>query len=300
MRLDKYILSLLPSFESSRLKEEIRLMREELVSNTLPPYTAALSVFARWKFNGTETQEFAKEFDRQTKTSFRGNYIQVTSEVLKRAVDNLTLCEALVDKMFSADITRDALSYRKANLLQYIDSIKFLIKYSRKLLHWTYVVETNKVQGSLDVVGGPLTPAEQKYLWDNRQLFFAAITNVGLKPTDVESKLDQVPDIVVNPDSADAVTRTVGASKLDPFRFGFISAGQYNPFRWIGERLAERDVEEYKQAVEERRVLEYRLLQMKQANEGKSDARLQQTIEYHENRLQKLNFAIAEMETSHA
>lgn len=302
MRLDKYILSLLPSFESSRLKEDIRLMREELATNTLPPYVSALTVFARWKFNGKETQDFAKEFDRMTKTQFRGNYVQVTAEVLKRAGDNLALIETLVDHMFSADITREALSYKKATVLQYIDSINLLLRYSRKLLRWTYVIETNKVKGDLSVVGGEITPAEQQWLWDrnNRQMFFSAINIVGMKPDEVKGRIDEVPDIIVNPDNADAVSRTVGPAKLDPFKFGFIGAGSYNPIRWVRERVAEWQVENYKAAQEEKRVLEYRLLAMKQANEGKSDPKLEQAIAYSENRLQKLNFKLAEMEAEYA
>jgi primosomal protein N'' len=52
--------------------------------------------------------------------------------------------------------------------------------------------------------------------------------------------------------------------------------------------------------MEEKRMLEFRLLQLKQAEEGKKDAKLQQQIEYTEGRLQKINYKLKKMEEKYA
>lgn len=60
--------------------------------------------------------------------------------------------------------------------------------------------------------------------------------------------------------------------------------------------IADWQVSRYKAAQEEKRMLEFRLLKLKLQSTGKADAKLDQNIEYTEQRLQQLNFKLHKME----
>ena len=299
MKLTQYISSLLPGFERSELLSDVRLLSKELVEITIPPFEAAAPIYSKWKFQSKFAQDFAKEFDRNTKTEFRGNYVEVLTGTLVRAQENLDVIERLIEKNFAQDIMRDGLTYMKANILQYLESITFLAKYSRKVLLLTHSSETNMREKRDDRAGKEMTPAERDWLQVNRASFFAVVNIVSGKPKDVETTLAGVPDIIINPDNAQNVLATVGARKLDPYHFGLIPI-KMNPIYHIRMAIAEWQVARYNAAIEEKRALEYRLLALKASSDGKKDAKLEEAIEYSEARLAKLNYKLATMEEDYA
>ena len=299
MKLTQYITSLLPGFERSELLSDVRLLSKELVEITIPPFEAAAPIYSKWKFQSKAIQDFAKEFDHTVKSDFKGNYVEVLNEVLKRSQENLGVIERMIEKNFAQDIMRDGMTYMKANILQYLEAITFLSKYSRKVLLWTHAAETNVIEKRNDRIGKEMTPAERDWLHVNRASFFAVVNIVAGKPKDVEATLSAVPDIVINPDNAQNVLATVGARRLDPFHFGLIPIA-LNPIYHIRMAIAEWQVARYNAAIEEKRGLEYRLLALKGAQDGKKDAKLEEAIEYNEERLSKLNYKLARMEQDYA
>lgn len=299
MKPTDYLASLLPSFERSELLSDVRALKKELVEITLPPYESAAGIYAKWKFRHRDIVEFSKEFDHEVRTEFRGNFVEVLAKVLGRASENLSTIEDLIEKKFAKDVMREGLTYHKANILQYVESITFFSKFARKVLIWTHACETNMIEDRTDRLGKELTPAERDWLRMHRKSFFTITTILSGKEADLKKTIEEVPDIVINPENTQGVLATVGARKLDPYHFGLIPV-KLNPIYHIGMAIAEWQVSRYNSAVEEKRLLEYRLMALEASKEGKKDANLQQQIEYTENRLQKLNFKIAKMEEDYA
>ena len=104
--------------------------------------------------------------------------------------------------------------------------------------------------------------------------------------------------MTVNPSSVTDIVASVGASRVDPMNFGLIPI-VLNPIYHVRMMIADWQVNRFKAADEERKLLEFKLLKMKMTDGGKRDANVDRQIEYTEGRLQKLNYKLMEMEKSY-
>lgn len=292
--IGRYVSSLLPSFEKSRIEEDIRVLKEELTDNTLPPYQASSEHFKSGSFHSKETKQFDQMFSKSVKIerSFQGLYPVTIFHILSNSLETLNLLEGQLDKYFGRDVASGAMTYSRANFLRLIELIGFTSKYSRRLLLWTYN-EEKKAHGR--TIGQPFTKAEYDWLFNNRHAFLTGMNILAKKPKELLGVLANIPDMIVVPEETDVAEQTVGSQKLDPLKMGIIPI-VLNPVYHIGMAIAEFQVARYKAGVEERRSLEYRLLALKELTDGKEDARLEQQIEYTENRIKKLNHKLAKME----
>lgn len=294
LSIGKYVASLLPSFEKGQVEEDLRVLKEELSENTLPPYEAAADFFKHERFASKDNEEFDRTFTRQAKNVqvVMDKYPVTICAALTRALDTVNMLETKVDDLFNRDVASDGLTYSRANMLRLIEVIGFAARYARKLLLWTYA---NEKQAMGKTVSDPFTKAEIDWLKANRQAFFASIITISRKSKDVETALANIPNMVVVPNEVSVAAQTVGPNKLDPLQMGIIPI-QLNPIYHIRMAVAEYQAGRYKAGQEEKRALEYRLVALKELKEGKHDAKLDQNIEYTENRLKKLNAKLAKME----
>ena len=299
MQIQDYLASLLPSFEADRVKRDILTLREELKNTTLPAYTAAADSFKRVQLVSKLTQDYDKRFAMVVKTDIRGNYVTVTNEVFHRLSDNLDALEGLVDRYFANDVVAKGLTFLKANLIQYIEACAFALRYGRKLLLWTYQCETNATKKDVAAMGQELTEYERNYLSKNAPHFGNVIRILSGKAKELEQSIDECPDVVVTTENAPVLQRTMGLAKTDPFKFNLIPV-KLNPIYHIRMAIAEYQVKCYKAAIEERRTLEYQLMALENARTGKKDPKLEEAIEYNQNRLQKMNVDIKRMEEEYA
>lgn len=292
--LGKYVSSLLPSFEKSQIDEDIRILKEDLTENTLPPFEQARTHFSDEGYRAKATKDYDTLFRRRVTVErpLQGHYIHTVYLALRQATDNLSYVEARVDKLFSRDVTADGMTYARANVLRFIEVLGFATRYSRKLLAWTYHQEQAHLGRGLD---NPLSPAEETWMRENQQHFFRAVSIIARKGSDLEAALKNIPDMVIVPKEADVAETVVGSGRLDPLAMGLIPI-RLNPIYHIRMAVAEYQVHRYKVAKEEKRALEYRLLALKEAQADRADANLEKQISYTENRVKKLNFRLAKME----
>jgi hypothetical protein len=292
MSIVKYVTSLLPSFERSRVEEDIRILKEDLVENTLPPYAAAVDHFKRDGFKSRDVADFDRVFGRSVRTEISGNFVVVTHEALVRANEMIQKLDTSIDKYFGRDVTADGMTYTRLNVLRYVEAAGFAARYARKVLLWTYTAEKTAMGRQ---VGEPFTRAEVQWLHANRQAYFACLRVLATKPRDVEKFFRNIPDMVVVPEEVEMAKQTVGEDRLDPLQTNLIPV-KLNPIYHVRMAIADWQVSRYKAGQEEKRALEYRLLALQETREGKSDAKLEQMIEYTEDRLKKLNYKLAKIE----
>jgi len=297
MKIMPYLQSLLPTFTSGRMREDLTLVREDLKHNVIPVYTSMMNAYGKTKFQAKELRDFEEYFDGEVKTKFRGGSVAVIDQCLKRMYENTDVLERMINQGAN-DVVREAMSFQKVNILQYLEVMSFTIKYARKHLLWVVAVEG----AAVDPEGGPgssLVPADVEWLQNKRQAFFTAIMIMSGEKADTQKLFDEIPDIIATKDNVPMIEKTVGVTKTDPFKFGLIPTW-LNPIYHIRMRVAEYQVAKFKAAQKEKEVLEMRILDMKQRTSGKKDAHLQQAIEYNEARLQKLNYELAQMEEDYS
>lgn len=296
MNIGKYVSSLLPNFSRSTIEEDIRILKEDISENTLPPFEAAAEFFNQSKFTSKECLAFDKAFQNSIDIpkDIAGNYVYVTYRSIKRALDAIRTLEEKLDKIFGKDVAGSSMTYARANVLQFIEAVTFANKYARKLLLWTYN-EEKKANGR--TIGEPFTKAELAWLKENRNAYFAVIKVISHKPSEIASVFSNIPDMIVVPEEVSVAQQTVGAAKLDPLRMGILPLWM-NPIYHIRMAVTEYQVERYRAGQEEKRALEFRLMALKELRNGEADAKLEQQIEYTENRLKKLNYKLAKFEES--
>lgn len=293
MKIDKFLSSMLPSFEKTRVKEDIGLLREELKEVVLPVYDSAVKAMKKRDFRAEPIIAFNNDFTSSVKTATKGNFIVVIHESMRNAYENLDMLEVMIDKFYSDDVMRDGMTYLRINLLQYLEAISFASRFSRAILLWTYAAEISAVGEEYE--GDEISEGEREWINKNSSTFFQCINIIGLKKKDIEKKLEEIPDVVATEENNQFIPRTIGKHKLDPFHFDLIPV-KLNPIYHVRMLITEWQVARHRAAMEEKRMLEFRLLQMKQIESGKDDAKLQERIEYTEGRLQKLRYKLQEME----
>ncbi len=293
MKIAKYLSSLLSSFDRAQVIEDIRLLKEELNENTLPPFQAAAEHYQRERFSARSVQDFNAIAVKAVRTDVRGDFLAITAVALTRGDEVLDFLSGKIDKEFARDITAEGMTYLRANILRYIEVVSFTLRYSRKVLMWTYAEEAQQLTGKKNTA---LTKAELSWLMANRDVFFRALNILSVKPKEAERFFKNIPNMVIIPEETETVEQTVGLAKLDPFQMNLIPV-KLNPIYHVRMAIAEWQVNRYRAAQEEKKALEYRLLALREMREGgHTDAKLEQTIEYTEGRLQKLNFKMAQME----
>lgn len=294
MNVLTYIRSLLPRIAKSDVIGDLRDLRRELAEDTVPPYEAAAEIFRRWDMKSRPLSDFDKLFQRNVKSKTRGNYVVVIHAHLKTTLKSLDAIEKLLNDKFAGDVVRSNLTYSGAQLLQYIETTMFAAKYARKLLIQTYDLEMADLMTRSPA--GRLTPAEEKWMAERRNDFFAAMTVLGMETRDLDKAIRSIPDVEIDEETVDAVVASVGMSKLDPLKMNLFVGTTFNVFYHIGMARASAQIKRHDASLEERKMLEYQLLDFKNAQKGEEDPKLQQAIEYTQDRLNKLNFKIRKFE----
>lgn len=295
MKIGKYVGSLLPTFDRGQVEEDLRVLKEELSDTTIPPYESAADYFGREGFQSRECDDFNSLFDRQVdvERKLKDIYPVTIHKVLERTLETANMLESEVDRYFGRDIAAGGMTYARANLLRLVEVSYFVSRYARKLLLWTYDQE-KKAAGR--EIGNPFTRVEIAWIHENRNGFFAALRVLGRPTKEIKGALVNIPDMVVVPEEVEVAEQTVGSGKLDPLRMGLLPP-KLNPIYHVRMAIAEFQVARHQVAQEEKRALEYRLLALRDIrNEGGGDARLEQQIEYTENRVKKLNHRLAKMQ----
>jgi hypothetical protein len=294
MKIAKYVQSLLPSFEKKTVRKNLDDLRSELRDHTLPPYESAHEMLRRWRFKDNLTQAIDKEFDKEVNSKFRGNYVEVIYFILKQSMDTIGVLEKMADANLGRDVVKSAMTYSDVQLMQLIEALSFAARYARKLLIYTLAVEVDLFRDN-NLRGKELTPGEVNWLNVQRPVFYLVMRALSKSPKDIEDLFKNIPDVDVDVENMDTVAATVGARNLDPLGIGAHGL-ILNPIYHVRIALADWQVARYDAAKEERKMLEYQILDLKNAMEGKDDPKLEKALEYTLDRASRLDYKLRKME----
>lgn len=292
MKLLRYIQSLLPRFERNTVEKNLQAIRKELNETIIPHYERAAELMANWKFKEQSNVKFDRTFGRKVKTRHRGNYVVVVNKLLPRYLDIVDATERLVSRYFSRDVMKSSLTYSRTQIIQVVEALDFAARYSRKLLIHTLSSETQMVRGGRLKA---LTPAEVKWLEQHADAYMTVLQSFDRSGREIEKMIQSIPDIEVDEENLEAVIQTSGLSKLDPLNLS-IHGFRFNPIYHLGMVRAEWEVAKYEAAKEEKKLLEYEILDLQNMLDEKPDPKLEKAIEYTRGRVAKLNKKIVDME----
>lgn len=305
MKILDFLKSLLPNFSKMTVLEDIRTTKMVLTAVTMPAYQDAIKVFGGRKFANESLQKDWDTFKRSVKGLVAPNTILAIEKSFKPMLSTLDLIEQLVEKDYTDDIEGAGITYYKAAVLQMLESVAFAVDFANKYLNYVYVVEAAELADDednaalIDEINAAIVPAEVRFLHDRFSDFCTVMDNLA-KPTDkIRTEFEQIPDITISAAGDRVVQSTVGATKLDPFRHGFVPLAM-NPIYHVRMRVADYQHYRYERAKEEKSMLELRKLKLERQQHGKKDAALEKQIEYTQKRIDGLAEKIREVEGQYA
>lgn len=295
MAILDYFKTLIPSLEKRSILEDINNSIGELKTSTLPILKNSQKPMGldTYRFKSDQIDAFNKKFKKDNGANLKGNFVAGLYFTALRIEENAPLVIKLVEKMFENGLIAGAITYRKASLLKYVEAISFFQRYARKLIHYTYILETASVGDSNSLIDA-LNEGEVNWLKANEDGFIATIKALSMKSALFVESLEETPDVVINPDNINTVN-LMSEGKTDPFKMNFINV-KMNPIYHIRLRIAEYQHSKYEAALQERKAIELRVLHLQNKLEGKLDPKVEEQIQYNEARLEKLNYKIKKME----
>lgn len=289
MKFASYLSSLLPSFSRDQLMEDLDTVADELRNHVLPPYQTAVKEFGSDKFYSADAQAADELFNKKLNFKYKGNHLSGILTSLENADSLIKALQTMVSEEFAIDVTQAGLNTLRVNIMQLVEILGFTTRYARRHLNYILVAESCNHSGKQ--VSDSFSAGELGWLKTGRDAFINGINVVALPRKEVETKFKEIPNVLVTPESIETSQQLLGKDKTDPFQMRFIPL-ILNPIYHVRIRVAEYQAAKYREAKEERGIIELRILLLKEQRGGRENAKIEKQIEYNEGRLQKLVYKL--------
>lgn len=299
MSIESFVSSLLPSFDSARINEDIESLREDIKDIVLPMHINASNLLKGKSLGAKSSRDLHDAFERRFPEYRSSGYFDGVRKIFDNILKNLTTLENKVPDLFAKDVTRETVTYQKASVLQYLTTVRFATKYAIAALNRVLGNESYYLLHQDSKIDSFLTEGQLKWHRDNVINFIDALAALNVSPGVFATTIDSIPQIVVVEKNASTMGVVHGAKVLDPMRLGFV-APRLNPIYHIRMAISEWQVRRLRAKQEEKKMLELRILRLKEVQQNKNDPQLEEVIYYNEGRLQTLQFEIEQFEKQHA
>lgn len=286
---ERYLSSLLPTFEKGRITDTISKVREDFTERTIPLYERSEKAFTN-----DNILRLPKALESDAKSlvpRYKSDIVAALTVVLKKVPAKLNICEKLVEEHFSNMVNKETMTFAKANVLRFVEVLDFTSNYARRLLLAMYVEKA--VNNKITEPDLKIQARELEWLESNRKGFFRALEIMDMRDKDLERKFQSIPQLNMIQGSVEETESVIGTAKTDPVSLGF-AHHRINPIFhlrviWENYKDARR-----RATIEEVNQLELYLL----ANEGdgKLSPSLKRELEYSKERLLKAKRALKKME----
>lgn len=293
MDFKQYIKSLLPTFSKSQLSEDLDCIAEELNEHALPCYKQTVDAIGSKPLASPEGRDNDELFKKRLSAKTHSNHLKSINEILLTSKEHVESLQMFIDDKFALDINSAGLDMLRINILQMTEILSFATRYARR--HLNYMVSCEVAHYSGQSIEEQFSEGERDWLRGARSSFIAALNILATPSSDLQKKFEKIPDVLVTSDTVDATLNVVGKTEADPLELRFVPLS-LNPIYHIRMRISDWQATRYKEAQEERRSIELRLLLLRDAEGGRDNAKIERQIEYQEERRAKLTYQLNKME----
>lgn len=297
MKIASYLESLVPKINRRTIEKELQDLHHELSEHTLAYYDRAREMITTDRFDDDFLKHLQKEFSREIQGRYRGNFLEVTYQILANLDKHIQTLQRLIENQEGDEIVVGSMTYQRTQILRLSEIMYFTVRYARKLLIYTLTYEGQLLEQDQPIGRVELTRAQINWLRNNQMTFIASLNVFTRDEKKLRKVIEDIPDLQVNQERVSEHISTVGRDKLDPFNLtlsGF--APSLNPIYHIRMAYEDWQIQRYEAAKEDKRLLQYRILDLKNRQDGQQDPKVQQAIEYHQERVNKLDRKIAKLE----
>lgn len=297
MSMIGFVKSLAPNFDRSRIVEDIGQQKEYLNDTLIPNLRGASKLLAGENLKSNHGRQLMTTFKAALPDYRSRGVFQGLAEYFSKIAVALQEIENQIPDLFNPDVTVETLTYQKATILKYLDASRFVAQFASRSLSMTLTAETATAlkKDEKSELQKQFTKWEKNWVEANAQRFMDTLAALNKNPRDIISAVNQIPEVTIDANKDRVVGQTIGMHKLDPLKLGFIPVSG-NPIYKLRMYFTEWQQENYKAGVEEARVLELRILELKAALDGHEDARTQKALDYTKGRLDKLNAKLQDYE----
>lgn len=273
-----FVGTLLPRTEKHSILDSIQRTVNEITTVTLPAYERAKEL----EKQGGYTSPIYKELGGAMKRHIEGSNGRPVGEVhkaLTNHLENLNRLSDIITRDTGDNITIESITYRKANVLQLIGSINGFVRYATRLIGFLWLAEAGDVDArSIVQVRNP------EYIWiKSKQPEFFAAVEVGLiKPEKLAKTVNELPDLIADPEQAGTVEAAIGQQKTIVSKFTVT----FSPILYI-----RRYIDKFCESQTERLKLERDWLEdcyqraEKEKTEGRKNPAVERRLEVYGDRL---------------
>lgn len=300
MSLSKYLQSLLPSAETSDLKTGLNNNAERIETVVIPSLDRCLPVFNHsYQYNDPIVHGIAGSLSKELRaTSLKLHHdtglMEHLTAVFKNMLVTIPYMRKEIDNTFGRNFTNIGLTFSKGNIIQFCETVDFVVNYVRVLMNYVTSTELMKLEGKR--VDPDLPKNDQEYLRVNAIVFVSAMGIMANSLDELKGAMKRIPDAIVDKDTESEIRVTVGESNMDPLGFASLPFPISLIFHYRLNR-AEKEAEELERTKAEARIVEYRILLIKQRiDSGQGDVAIEKELEIQADRLYKIRQRQAKME----
>lgn len=291
MKILDYVRRMAPTYERKEISHVLKQLHEELDDFTLPAAKGAQEAFVDHTFKSTYARELTQSLRKRV--MFQGSPLDVLVNAVERLEQNIPALEAEIKRQFSFQFATSNLTYSRLTLLRYIEAALFFAKYFRKLL-LRLVAEEAVTLGSAAPIRW--SKAEKMWLDTNLKTFVDVFPYMDMDSQRLVKMLKNASTAEIDESTFDVAQKTLG-SAMDPMQLGKMETVGFSPVFSVGKAIAELQVKRYQGVKEEHQALLLRLQELREMKEdGRISPKMQKLIEYTEDRIEKLDYQINQIE----
>ena len=296
MSVMTFIKGLLPSFESSKVKDGLRLAAEDLASKIAPIVKNLVRCFDRnWKYKNKDAKWLIENIHvKVNKLPPNASLFEKIDWIISNLGTTIPFIQTELDRKLSREVAIIGLSYSKANLLQYCEIVTFFKQYVTIFVNFISAAELNAIDGKQRVEG--VGPDDVEWLRAKYAIFITACRILSYEVNALKTELSRIPDMTIDSTTEKEANIIIGSSKLDPFGFASLPF-PISLLYHLRLRGVESDAEEYEDLKATATAIEYRIILLKQRiDSGSGDAALEKQLSIQEDRLLTQRRRLAKLE----
>lgn len=291
MSLYKFAMGLKSTLSKDEVLSSISETQQIITKYTLPACIAAEELWRGQKFKNVTSRNIEESVKRDVKNKPLFETLRFT---MQNTQDLLGSIEEYAQQIFHDKEANIGLNYAKAMTMRLVQAAELCSTYTRRLINYVYWLEGQSI-GS-EVIGPK--QAEIDWIKEKFDSYLVGMHALQKDKDALQKALKELPDAVVTSTTEMTLTQTLGIGAVDPFGLNQLSV-RWNPFYLLGMVVAEWQASRYEQAKDELQLLEYRRMQIEKLRSKTQDARLDQEIEYLQERITGMYAKIDKMEKNY-
>lgn len=285
-----YVKSLLPVYERRDVLAVLTQLQTEHADSLMPVVAEMRAMAKDHRFASALYKRYYVELGKHINS--KQPALELMLQSLERIQGNFVVLEKEIRANLGVQVATAGITYDSVNVLRYLDSVAFYIRYARKFMLKVLADESAAIGGT----PANWVRAELEFLDANLGNFAGLFTAMYQTESELKQTFRKVSNAVVDEATADLAVRTLGNQKVDPMRLANFSP-QDNYIFSIGKAITEWQVNRYRAGKADLAALEMRLQEMRELRDsGKASPKMQKLIVDLEKRVEKIDAKIASIE----